>query len=175
MTTLRVGRFALAGISLALAFLLFRGFLAEALVLRGDEFLRVGEPREAQSYYRRAMSLDGSSSAIDRFAFVGFQLRTPSSLAESIDAASRLLARHPERWTVRLDRPLALYASGALVPAAREFERLGRERSDFRYFALAGHAASRAGEERSAQADFAAATRLNPAYVHRAPRRSGKL
>ena len=153
-------------ISLAISAVLFRPFVADALVSRGDEFLRAGDLRAARVYYARAVRVDpDSEAAAERFTFVGFRIGGAERLRALLAFADAYVGRHPSSWSVRLDRAFALLAAGMDQPAAREFLRLGDERADFRYFGLAAHAALRAGRPQLARYAFARALALNRRYA----------
>lgn len=152
-------------VSLAISAVLFRPFVADALVSRGDEFLRAGDLGAASIYYARAVRADPDSEpAAERFTFVGFRLGG-AELRAVLTFADAYLSRHPSASSVRLDRAFALRAAGMERTAAREFLVLGHERRDFRYFGLAAHAAMLAGRPDLARYAFARALALNPRYA----------
>jgi hypothetical protein len=67
----RIRRFALALTSIAIASVVFRSQLAEALVVRGDDFMYRGCRQSALKHYSRAVALDPDlSTAVDRYVFV---------------------------------------------------------------------------------------------------------
>ena len=159
-------RVALAFGALVLTGALLRGPLSDALVSRGDEFLRGGDPRIGRVYYLRALFLNpDSAAAVDRLAFGDLELRTPASLREATTVSAGFLSRHPDEWSVRLDRALALHAERRDAAAALEFMRIAEQRRAFPYFGLAGHAALRAGDKTMARRAFAEALRIQPGYA----------
>lgn len=154
------------GVALAISAALFRPFVADALVSRGDEFLHSADLATARIYYLRAVRIDPrSETAAERLTFVGFRLGDPQTLRASIAFADAYVMKHPASRNVRYDRAFALWASGQDARAATEFLRLGRERRDFRLFGLAAHAALRSGRPRLARYAFARALAINPQYV----------
>jgi tetratricopeptide (TPR) repeat protein len=141
-SALRRCSLALAASALAWAFL--HPYVADALCLRGDEYLRIGDPRTAQRYYRRAVVIDpDSQAATDRFAFSSLEIRTARALKAGIECASAYLIRHPGESQIRFDRALAFLAAGRSTEAASDFRLLGAAMRDARYLKLADLAVRR--------------------------------
>jgi tetratricopeptide (TPR) repeat protein len=158
-------RFALASISLALCALLFHGQIADALVTRGDSFLQAGEAGRAQGYYRRALWWDSTSAvAADRFAFVGFQLRTRGALDAAIAVASDALSRTPGERNLLLDRALCLQAEHRLSEARSDFARAAEIGREPQLLHFAGRAALRSGDRRAARRYWREALQIDPSF-----------
>jgi hypothetical protein len=144
----RTRRFQLASVSLVFAAVLLRPLVADALCLRGDEFLRSGDPLVAQHYYRLALLSDREcGTAVERFAFVALEVHTHAILAESIRVTDAYLARHEDE-AIRVDRALALWSTGDLGRAALELRAVGSSMRDQRFIRLAAIAARRAKSQR---------------------------
>jgi tetratricopeptide (TPR) repeat protein len=159
-------RFAVALVSLLLCALLFHGQIADALVTRGDSFLQAGRPARAERYYRRALWWDSRSNvAADRFAFVGFELRTRAALDAAIEIAGDALARTPSEEPLLLDRALCLQAEGRYREARADFARAAVIRSDPQLLHLAGWAALRSGDARAARRYWQGALRIDPSFT----------
>lgn len=137
-------RCSLALAAAALAWIFLHPYVADALCLRGDEYLRLGDPRTAERYYHRAVVVDGDSrTATDRFVFASLEIRTASALSAGIDVSGSYLSRHPFETQIRLDRALALFAVGRNAEAARDLRVVGTALGDLRYLRLADLAAER--------------------------------
>jgi tetratricopeptide (TPR) repeat protein len=159
-------RLALAVASLGLCASLFRGQVADALVTRGDSFLQAGRAARAERYYGRAVWWDpGSAVAADRFAFVGFQLRTREALDAGITVAGNALIRSPDDWRLLLDRALCLQAERRFSEARADFARAAEIRSDPQLLHFAGWAALRGGDASAARRYWRAALRIDPAFA----------
>ncbi len=159
-------RFAVAFVSLVLCALLFHGQIADALVSRGDSFLQGGRPARAERYYRRALWWDPRSTiAADRFAFVGFELRTRASLDAAIEIAGDALARTPADQPLLLDRALCLQAEGRYGEARADFARAALIRRDPQVLHFAGWAALRSGDARAARRYWQDALRIDPSFT----------
>jgi tetratricopeptide (TPR) repeat protein len=145
---------------------LFHGQIADALVTRGDSFLQAGHAARAERYYRRALWWDpGSSVAADRFAFVGFQLRTRDTLDAAIAVANEALARAPDDRHLLLDRALCLQARGRLREARADFARSAELYHEPQLLHFAGWAALRSGDIRSARRYWHTALQLDPSFT----------
>jgi len=145
-------RFLLALVTLLLCACLFRDQVSQALVTRGDDYFQKGRPAQARTYYARALFFDeGSTLAADRYAFSGFELRTPEAIADSIAVASKTLARAPGDATLLQDRAL-LYNIERRYPQARtDFTRAAEITRDPRWYHLAAWAALRSGDPAGAR------------------------
>jgi tetratricopeptide (TPR) repeat protein len=159
-------RFAVSFVALLLCARLFHAQISDALVARGDAFLQTGQAARAERYYGRAVWWDRDSQvAADRFAFVGFQLRTPAALDAAIAVASTGLRRSPKDWQLRLDRALCLQAKGDLVSARADFAAAAEIRRDPRLLHFAGWAALRSGDPHAARRYWRAALRIDPSFL----------
>jgi tetratricopeptide (TPR) repeat protein len=158
-------RLFLALFSLSLCAILFRSQVSEALVTRGDEYFQKGRPTQARIYYARALLFDeGSTLAADRYAFSGFELRTPEAIADSIALATKTLARVPDDPTLLQDRGF-LYNIERRYPQARaDFTRAAEITRDPRWYHLAAWAAFRSGDSAAARRLWNDALRSNPSF-----------
>jgi tetratricopeptide (TPR) repeat protein len=120
----RPRRFFLALITLFCATILFRAQIADALVIRGDEYFYRGEPAQALIRYRRAIALDPrSETATDRYVFISLQMQTAESIADAIAAADAYLRAHPNDTSVLADRALCYLHIRRYALAANDFAR----------------------------------------------------
>jgi tetratricopeptide (TPR) repeat protein len=132
--------------SLALSWLFLHSFVADALCVRGDEFLRAGDARTAQRYYERAVAIEPESgAALDRLSLATLEIRTEPAFASVLHRLDAYLTRHPADVQIRLDRALQLLASRNDGAAAADLRLLGRALHDARYLQAAQNAAKRAG------------------------------
>jgi len=134
----------LAAISLVLGVIVLRPLIAEALCMRGDEFLRSGEPLTAEHYYRLAIaSYPDCRTAAERVIFASLEIRTRAILAIGIRVADAYLSRHDDT-AIRIDRALALWATKDLTRAAKELSLIGAITHDRRLTRLSQIAMVRA-------------------------------
>ncbi len=141
----RKRRFAIALVALLLSALCFRGSLAVALVTRGDGLLQRGRPDLARTYYARALFADpGDLTAADRYAFAGFELRTPEAIASSLRIASKTLAQHPDDIPLLEDRALLEEIGKQHRAAHADFQRIAALTHDPRWRHFAAWEAYRA-------------------------------
>lgn len=148
----RLRRFAIAAVALVLAFVLFRSQVAQALIVRGDEFLYRGNTPAALERYQRALALmPESQTAADRYAFLSLQQNTPSSLRRAITIAGRYLRRHPGDAVLLTDRALCYLHQKRYALAQNDFERAARSSRSPESFVFAGWAAEHAGRAKSAR------------------------
>jgi hypothetical protein len=130
-------RCTLALVSTLLAILLLRPLIADALCIRGDEFLRSGEPFTAQHYYRLALVGDPNcGTAVERFVFASLEIHRPTILAAGVKVADAYLQRHEDQ-AIAIDRALALWSMNDFARAAKELRVLGDSTHDRRYARLA--------------------------------------
>jgi hypothetical protein len=124
-------RFAMAGVVLVGAYCLGgREFVAQSLVLRGDDVLRTGDQRAALRYYDRAIGLMPSLGvAVDRVGFAASMSGDTQLLRHGIAVTSRYLASYPGDEKVRWDRAICERHLGAGELAYRDLRFLARETS----------------------------------------------
>lgn len=159
-------RFVLAGMALAIAGVLFRSEVAQALVVRGDDYMYRGEQSAALERYRRALALDPSfEAAADRYVFVSVQIHTPAALSAGIAVAGAYLSRHPDDPRVLSDRALCYLHQRRFIVALRDFERAARISRRPQDYVFAGWAARRAHRYRAARTLWLAALALRPKYA----------
>jgi hypothetical protein len=137
-------RVVLAATGCVLAVLLLHPLIAEALCVRGDEFLRFGDPRTAQRYFRFALYADPNcATAAERFVFAAVEIHTQDALGAGVKIADAYLRYHEDQ-AVRTDRALALWAMKDFARAAVELRAVSASTHDERYERLAQIAAGRA-------------------------------
>lgn len=138
-------RVALALVAVSLSSILLHRQIAEALVVRGDEFLYRAHPNVALRYYRRALAFDRSSSpALDRLLFVAMTVRDRETLRDGVARAQSFLLEHPGDDTIRLDRAMAYRTLGDFARAWSDFAVAGYRLRDPRALTLGGFAAKSA-------------------------------
>ena len=148
MTIVPARRLLLAALSALLSVALLRPLIADALCIRGDEFLRSGEPMTAQHYYRLALWSDPAcETAAERFVFAALEIHSRRSLEAGIEVADAYLLRR-EDTTIRIDRALALWSVRNYPRAAEELRLVGRFTRDRRFVRLAQIASRRAWPRR---------------------------
>jgi hypothetical protein len=131
-------------VSMVLAFMLLRPLIAEALCVRGDEFLRSGAPTTAEHYYRLALASDPNcETAAERFTFASLEIHARPALAAGIKVADAYLMRHSDE-AIQIDRALALWSVNDFARAAKELRVLGTMTHDRRFTRLAQIATLRA-------------------------------
>ncbi len=166
MTTIpRARRLLCAAISLALAAVLFRAAMAEALVTRGDDALRAGDATTALRAYARALRIDPQITiAADRLAFFLALQHDRVHAARAVAVASDAL---------RVDATPELYADRGFAEmqlrrwraAAADFEAAGRVTPDARYDHLAARMRLRTGDRAGARVDALRAIAADPAFA----------
>ena len=158
-----LSRLAIAFISLVLCLALFHDQLSLALVARGDVFLRRGNLVRSQIYYGRVVLLDSHSVlAADRFAFVGYQIRTPRSLADAISVSSAALVIEPGNVELLYDRAMCFRLLHRDSDALADFQRAAGKSHDARMYRFAAWAAYRTGLRRKALSFWQLAQTLDP-------------
>ncbi|MGH7716959.1 MAG: hypothetical protein ACREML_13300 [Vulcanimicrobiaceae bacterium] len=127
----------LAAVSCLLAIVLLRPLIAETLCIRGDEFLRSGDPSAAQHYYRLALYDDPNCrTAAERFAFASLEIHTSQALVAGVEVADAYLRRHDDQ-AIRADLALALWGVKDFARATVELRAVGKSARDARYERLA--------------------------------------
>lgn len=144
----RPRRFAVAIAALLLATMIFRSQIAEALVIRGDDYVYRGDRVQALERYRRAMAVAPfSETAVDRYVFISMQLQTRRSIAAALRIASAYLAGHPNDTAVLTDRALCFLHLRRYRLASADFERAAAVTHSGKY-TLFAQLARRAGRHR---------------------------
>lgn len=162
----RARRFALAGTALLLAGALFRAQVAQALVIRGDDYLYRGDSRAALVRYRRAIALSPlSQTAVDRYVFVNMERHTSGALDVAIAAANRYLESRPHDAMLLSDRALCYLSEHQYRAAERDFEAAAKAARAPADYVFAGWAARRDGHKQHARLLWQAALRITPRYV----------
>ncbi|MGB8519184.1 MAG: hypothetical protein WCD38_03385 [Candidatus Tumulicola sp.] len=163
MTSHPARRVALAAAAVAVSGILLRGQVADALVVRGDEFLYRSNSKAALRYYRRALRFDANNTvALDRVLFVSTLLRNRTQMRDAVERSTGYLDRRPDDDAIRMDRAMACRALGDASTAAADFAIAGYRTRDARALALAGFASRTVADERAAVRLFRAALVLAP-------------
>jgi tetratricopeptide (TPR) repeat protein len=158
-------RLLLATTGIAVAAVALRGSVADALVVRGDEFLYKGSQARALRYYGRALWMDPlDGTAVDRVAFVATMSGNADDLRNAIRMASEYLVLVPQDDRVRMDRAMAYRRVGEKARALSDFAIVGRRDKDARALTFAGFAAADLGELQCARAFWMAALSLAPEF-----------
>lgn len=145
-------RFAIAFVALALCAMLFRNQIAQALVLRGDDYLYRGDTVSALERYRRALHIAPASQvAADRFVFVSLQHNTHASIRAAVQVATRYLSVRPHDPVLFTDRALCYLHEKRYAQAERDFERAARASENPDAYVFAGWAAEHMGREKAAR------------------------
>ena len=161
----RIRRLLCAFAGIAVAALLLRGQLADALVTRGDDATRNGEGGAAMRAYERALVFDPRSAvAADRLAFALAIRHERRSAEASIAVATTALMFRPDDGPLAADRAFAEMELRRWGDAERDFAAAGLHTSDARYDHLAARMALRRGDRRSARAYAARAAAADPAF-----------
>lgn len=148
----RVRRFAVAFVALALCAIIFRAQLAQALVVRGDDYLYRGDSAAALERYRRALNLaPASQAAADRFVFVSLQHNTAISLRAAVNVATQYLSARPDDPALLADRALCYLHERRYARAESDFERAARASDAPDAYVFAGWAAKHMGHGRDAR------------------------
>jgi Tfp pilus assembly protein PilF len=162
----RTRRLAVAGCSLALAFVLFRSQLATAIVTRADDALRGGDVVTAIRLYERAAQVDPRSSvAADRLAFYLALRHDRISAQRAIAVATRAISAGATDSALFADRAFAGVELGAWRSAEHDFARAGMLARDARYEHFAGRMALHAGDRRGAAHYAQLALNYEPSFA----------
>jgi len=167
MTTLsRLRRFALAGSSLLVAAVVFRGPLAEALITRGDDQLRFGDRSEAIRYYERALGVaPRNETAADRLAFTMAMQHDRRSLERALRVSSAALVYDPSNLALLADRGFAEMRLGRSHAAAVDFAAAATLGHDTRYASFAARLARTSGDRALALRETREAVNDDPRFA----------
>ena len=136
----RPRRFRMAITGIVLAAFLFRSQVAQALVVRGDDFMYRGESATALAHYSRALRLDPNSSiAADRYVFVQMERHTGTALRSCISTANAYLLKNPNDATVLGDRAMCYLLQRRYARALRDFRAAVRLSPGTRQYVIATH------------------------------------
>lgn len=159
-------RLLLAFLGIAVAALLLRGPISDAIVSGGDGQLYAGRPGAALVLYRRALWFDARNAvAADRFAFLAMSQRSPALWREGRDHLGVMLRADPGNGAVRMDRALLERKLGDFRAALHDFARVGRAARDPRALAFAGFCAQRLGRTRRAVVLWRETLALAPGFL----------
>lgn len=160
----RTRRFALVLAALTIAGAVFRPQFAQALIVRGDDYLYRGDAGSALIRYGRALELSpDSETAADRYVFVSMQQNTVRSLHAGVEEATAFLSRHPNNATLLSDRALCYLHERRYAWAQADFER-SASRLNAQAYVFAGWAALHAGRVHSARRLWERALFVHPHY-----------
>ncbi len=162
----RSRRVACAVVSIAVAAVLFRAPMAEALVTRGDDALRSGDVRSAMRAYERANRIDPHATiAADRLAFFLAMRHDRASALRAIAISSDALAANGSDAALIADRGFAEMQLHAWAAAEHDFAIAGSVAHDARYDHFAARLALRRGDRHTARADARRAIASDPAFA----------
>jgi tetratricopeptide (TPR) repeat protein len=162
----RCRRIGVAIVALSLAACIFRAQIADALVVRGDDFMYRSDAGGAMNRYERALAIDPSDeAAVDRIVFLAMQMRTRESLHRGIAVADAYLHFHRNDGGILADRALCYLILRRYRQALNDFARAATLQRDPRYFVFAGWAAQHAGESKRARTLWGKALTIDPHYV----------
>lgn len=162
----RVRRFAVSLIALACAAVLFRSEVAQALVIRGDDYLYRGDRTQALERYRRALAIAPLFSvAVDRYVFVSMQRQSQRSLQAALVVASRYLRVHRDDPVILTDRALCYLHMHRYAAAQDDFQRAAHSSHAVSDYVFAGWAARDAGRKRQALRLWHKALHVQPGYA----------
>jgi tetratricopeptide (TPR) repeat protein len=148
----RARRLLVAGVALGMAYTLFHGQLAAAVVTRGDDALRAGDVDAAIRLYSRAAGLDPRSTvAVDRLACHLALRHERDGARAAVAIASRALDSGAVEPALFVDRAFAELQLRAWRDAERDFDRAGTLAHDPRYEHFAGRMALRSGNRTAAK------------------------
>lgn len=161
----RLRRCAMVAFALAVSAFCLRAQVAQALVVRGDEFIYRNEPGQALKRYARAIAIDpASQTAADRYIFISMMLHRRSDATAGITAANRFLRHAPRNAEILFDRAMCLLAVHRYRQAERDFSASAFVSHDARSYVFAGWAALRAGERERARSLWRSALVVQPGF-----------
>ena len=162
----RKRRFALAATALAISVVLFRPILAQALVVRGDDYLYASNVPAAMEHYGRALLFDGrSEEAADRYIFAAILAHRRRTLDDGIAVADTFLSGNPGSVPVLEDRALCRLRLKDYRGAYRDFAYLAGRADPARNFAFAGWAAWYSGRRVLAKQMWRRSLQRDPAFL----------
>jgi len=165
-TLSRIRRYTLAGTSLILAALVFRGQLSDALITRGDDQLRFGDRNVAVRYYERALRIaPDNATAADRLAFTMAMQHDRRSLESALRVSTAALAVNPSNANLLADRGFAEIRLGRSHAAALDFASAGTIGHDTRYASFAARLARKTGDRALALRETREALHDDPAFA----------
>ncbi|HTZ55225.1 MAG TPA: hypothetical protein VMB20_09160 [Candidatus Acidoferrum sp.] len=158
-------RIMLVLIAITVSVPILRPAISSALVTRGDSLLFARDAR-AMEKYRLALAVDPENiDAADRYVFAAFLSRRRPMLDEAVQLAGDVLARNQGDAALRMDRALCLQLLKRYAAAQKDFEWVGRHRSDVQALALAAADARKRGQQFAARRLLLLAHRMDPNYV----------
>lgn len=123
--------FCIALLALAIATIILRTPIAEALVLRGDDYLVRNNLRQAQMHYQRALWFDhNSTTAVDRSIYIAVLQHRRAELKKALMLATKFLERFPYDTVVRTDRGLCYLMLKEYRLALDDYRRAAAETRD---------------------------------------------
>ncbi len=162
----RLRRCTIALFSLGLAFVLFHGQLAAAVVTRGDDALHLGDVAGALRLYERAVILDSRSAiAADRLAFTLTMHHERANADRAIAVVTRALQAGANDATLYADRAFAEVQVRRWHDAERDFAVAGAATNDPRYDHFAARMALRDGDPLAARQYTQLALAADPSFA----------
>lgn len=151
--------------ALALSAVFFHAQVAAAVVTRGDDLLRGGDPDAALRAYARALWIDPRAAiAADRLAFYLALRHDRADARRAVDIATRALQSAPQA-ALFADRAFAELQLGRWRAAERDFAEAGRDARDPRYFHFAARMALHRRDARAARADARGALAVDARFA----------
>ena len=124
-----VRRSVLSFAAAALCALLFHSWIAAALILRGDDLIRIGDARRALTYFARAAWFDRAWDVpVERFGFAAMLIGERATYSAEVRIASAYLSGHPRASAIRWDRGVAYLHLGERERAYEDFLRVAAAR-----------------------------------------------
>jgi tetratricopeptide (TPR) repeat protein len=144
---------------------LFRPQVADALIVRGDDYLYRGDTGAALERYRRALAVwPLSETAADRYVFLEMQRNTADSLRSGVRVATRYLANRSSSSVILFDRALCYLHAKQYALAQRDFVRAANASRGAEALVFAGWAAHHRGDRMAARLLWTRALRMQPHY-----------
>jgi tetratricopeptide (TPR) repeat protein len=161
----RIRRFAVAAVALLCAGLVFRSQIAQALIIRGDDYLYRGDqPAALQRYQRALLVAPWSQAAADRYVFVSMQQQTAQSTRAALVVANRYLSSHPHDAVLLADRALWYLHARRYSAAQRDLAAAAESMHSVTDYVFAGFAAEHAHHHDAALALWRTALKEQPGY-----------
>jgi len=144
---------------------LFRAQIAQALIIRGDDYMYRGNRAAALERYGRALwILPSSQTAADRYVFVSMERQTPQARHAALLVANRYLSACPHDAVLLSDRALWYLHARRYTDAQRDFTAAADATHSVTDYLFAGYAAEHARNHRAAVRLWKSALLARPGY-----------